>query len=86
VTGAPVTSTNGNAGTVFGPATAQCTGNKVLVGGGADLSGNGASGYAIVTSSIPSATTVNGTWSASATWAVKNNQTLTLTAYALCAG
>jgi hypothetical protein len=88
VVGTGVSSTNQNPGTTIGPATASCTGGKVLVGGGADITGNTGSGYAVVSSSYASTagSQTNGTWTASGVWAAKASVTLTVTAYALCAG
>jgi hypothetical protein len=87
VPGTGVTSTNQNGGTAFA-ATASCTGGKVLVGGGAEVTGNTGGAYAVISNSSPSTagSQTNGSWSATATWIAKSNTTLTLTAYALCAG
>jgi hypothetical protein len=87
VPGTGVASVNQNAGTAFS-ATAACTGGKVLVGGGAEVTGNSGGAYAVISNSSPSTagSQTNGSWSATATWVSKANVTLTLTAYALCAG
>jgi hypothetical protein len=88
VSGNAVTVAAGSvAGTLFGPSTASCTGGAKLIGGGADITGNGSAQASAVTSSFPSVNGTNGTWSASAAVLIKSGggATNTLTAYALCA-
>jgi hypothetical protein len=88
VTGtAVVSAANPGVSTIVGPATASCTSGKVLVGGGGEITGQGATQYAAISSSFPSAGGANGTWSVSAiVLASKTGLTTTVTPFALCAG
>jgi hypothetical protein len=83
VTGTAASITNGNVGDNI-VSTAQCTNGAVLLAGGHQLT-QGTTAMASVTSSVPAVVGANGTWSITATVAVKANQTISVQAYALCA-
>jgi len=85
VTGATVTTPNAkNHGEPIGPATATCLPNQTLVGGGAEIKNSGEA-ITSLTKSVPSATTLGGTWTAESVEGPNASGIATLTAYALCA-
>jgi hypothetical protein len=59
--------------------------SRLLSGGGAEIK-NSSESVTALTKSVPSATTLGGTWTAEGIEAPNGFGTTTITAYALCAG
>jgi hypothetical protein len=84
MTGSASSVANAGAGTVV-TATATCTGNAVLIAGGAQVTTTGTVVY--LRSSYPSTTGPNGVWTAIGVVgasALGGGKTMTVTAYAIC--